>query len=479
MNTSNLTNRRRPKRLRRKKKSSSSSSAAALTFGYKSTTCLFIFAVLYGTFLICFQPMLRTNDATNLRDSLQKVRKPHHVKERLKNAKDRFVHKLRRKDGNVSGNGSGNVSGRNGHIDNDAAIATGAGSANKNEMDKQPKVKQQVKKQQVKKQQVKQDENNHRKVETEIQVDQSKKTRGFMVLGMHRSGTSMLSGLLVEGFGYKPGAPLIQPAYDNEKGFYELVPAVLQNDIFMYEQNVDWSSNVKNYDADRAYQRYKSGQIDFKRGTNALKILNDETYTPYLQKDPRMCITMRTWLPLLNNKPAIIFTYRHPLEVAMSLANRQNFQLSHGLRLWIHYNKAAVLNSSDLCRVVSSNNAVLANPLGETKRIASELTSKCNVPPSPKIIDQKIVDSFVDPTLQHNKNQLKSKENERKIIKTFNDGKCLVKEFDSSIKGGGGRHQSKQEKGYEMNMYLTAMKVYCDFESGEAYKDSYVWPTNI
>ena len=31
------------------------------------------------------------------------------------------------------------------------------------------------------------------------------KTPGFMVLGMHRSGTSMLSGLLVEGFGYDTG----------------------------------------------------------------------------------------------------------------------------------------------------------------------------------------------------------------------------------------------------------------------------------
>jgi hypothetical protein len=30
---------------------------------------------------------------------------------------------------------------------------------------------------------------------------------GFMVLGMHRSGTSMLSGLLAQGFGYETGDP--------------------------------------------------------------------------------------------------------------------------------------------------------------------------------------------------------------------------------------------------------------------------------
>lgn len=42
-----------------------------------------------------------------------------------------------------------------------------------------------------------------------MNVLHSEKTPGFMVLGMHRSGTSMLSGLLVKGFGYETGGPLI------------------------------------------------------------------------------------------------------------------------------------------------------------------------------------------------------------------------------------------------------------------------------
>ena len=46
------------------------------------------------------------------------------------------------------------------------------------------------------------------------------KRPGFIVLGMHRSGTSMLSGLLVEGFGYETGGPLIMPNFDNEKVRY-------------------------------------------------------------------------------------------------------------------------------------------------------------------------------------------------------------------------------------------------------------------
>ncbi len=38
-----------------------------------------------------------------------------------------------------------------------------------------------------------------------ISIANEGKTPGFMVLGMHRSGTSMLSGLLVKGFGYDTG----------------------------------------------------------------------------------------------------------------------------------------------------------------------------------------------------------------------------------------------------------------------------------
>ena len=183
----------------------------------------------------------------------------------------------------------------------------------------------------------------------------------------------------------------------------------------------------------------------------------------------RMCITLRTWLPLLNSKPAIIFTYRHPLDVALSLAKRNEFPLARGLQLWMQYNKAALQNSADLCRVFSSNNAVLEDPLKEAKRIADELTNKCNVPPPPKMIDSKVVNSFVDTSLQHGKNQLKTKNAQnRSVLETHGD--CEVKEYDSVEVPG----SPAQER--EMDLYLKAMKIYCDFESGEAYKDTYDWP---
>ena len=107
-----------------------------------------------------------------------------------------------------------------------------------------------------------------------------------------------------------------------------------------------------------------------------------------------------------KSEPAIVFTYRHPLEVAMSLEKREDdFDLEHGLRIWIAYNMRAIQNMAGLCRVLSSNDAVLANPLEEVQRIADELTNKCHVPAPPSKLTKTIVDKFIDPKLQHNKNK--------------------------------------------------------------------------
>jgi hypothetical protein len=293
---------------------------------------------------------------------------------------------------------------------------------------------------------------------------------GFIVLGMHRSGTSMLAGLLVSSCEYKVGGPLIGASFDNEKGFYERIDIVLQNDEFMNKQGVWWSSNVINYDYEKALADKESKAINFHLyGKPGLAFLNNPRSAPWLQKDPRMCITLKTWLKLMNNSPAIVFTYRHPLEVAMSLKKRErSFSLEHGLRLWIVYNMRAIQNSKGLCMVKSSNDAILADPLTEVQRISDELTSNCGVPAPPNRVLQEDVDKFVDPTLQHNKKQITDKE--KKVIAEYNDGKCLVMDYETHTEEG------TPDREREQKLYEQAMKIYCDFQSGKAHEDDYEWP---
>jgi hypothetical protein len=293
-----------------------------------------------------------------------------------------------------------------------------------------------------------------------------KERRGFVVLGMHRSGTSMLSGLLVQGMGYNVGAPLIQPAFDNEKGFFELLPIVLQNDEFLAKQHMGWSYNLINYDYKKALEHKRLGIVKFKEGQRGLPFLNNPNNVPWLQKDPRMCITLKTWLELLNSEPAVVFTYRHPLEVALSLHHREGFDLVHGLRLWIVYNMRAIQNSQNLCRVHSSNEKMLANPRAEVERISDALTHKCNVPPPLRKLSQEDVDVFVDPKLQHEK---KKKKNLHGILEQHGD--CVVPKYESS------HEQGSAEQVQEEKFYRKAMKIFCDLNSGTAYSEDYEWPS--
>lgn len=293
-----------------------------------------------------------------------------------------------------------------------------------------------------------------------------KERKGFVVLGMHRSGTSMLSGLLVQGMGYKVGGPLIEPAFDNEKGFFELLPIVLQNDEFMAKQHIGWSYNVINYDYQKALEHKRIGIVKFKEGDRGLPFLNNPDNSPWLQKDPRMCITLKTWLELLNSEPAVVYTYRHPLEVAQSLHHREGFDVQHGLRLWIIYNMRAIQNSQDLCKVYSSNEKMLANPRVEVQRISDELTHKCNVPLPPRKLSQEDVDVFVDPKLQHEK---KKKKKLPGILEQHGD--CTVPKYDSSFEPGSPQ-QILEEK-----LYRKAMRIFCDLNSGIAYSKDYEWPS--
>ncbi|GKY95513.1 hypothetical protein MPSEU_000513000 [Mayamaea pseudoterrestris] len=287
---------------------------------------------------------------------------------------------------------------------------------------------------------------------------------GFMVLGMHRSGTSMLAGLMATGMGYITGGPLIGGAFDNVKGFFERLDVVYQNDEFMNKQSVWWNLNIVDYDTEKALQMKKDGTIDFTNGKKALKFYNDPHNSPWLQKDPRQCLTLKTWLPLMNNEPAIVFTYRHPLEVAKSLKTREEMPISRGLRLWILYNKAALDNSRGLCIVHSSNEAILAEPLDEIKRISRELTDQCHVPKPPHDLTQDDVDRFVDRALQHNK----ADENAGRAVLEKYDGNCDIYDYESDAKG--------TDKTLERDLYTKAMRIFCDLKTGKAQNNSYEWP---
>jgi len=306
---------------------------------------------------------------------------------------------------------------------------------------------------------------------------------GIIVLGMHRSGTSLLTGLLTKGCGYHVGDNLLNAHPTNPKGFYERTDVMFQDDLWLGSQNMAWHSSDKLFQYDPEIVLFEQNpwdeiiEKDIKLtdeedktyehempGVRSLEFLTNRNNRPWLLKEPRLCITLPAWLDQLEvssvrypndniKAPSAILTYRHPVEVAESLHHRDNFPLSKGYLLWLIYNQRAIENSAGLCRVYTSNFMINQDPFTEILRITKELTEKCGVPPPPKEINHEVLDLFYDEGLEHTHFEFEGAEN------------CFEHEFKRA------KDEFKEQK-----YYREVIKVYCDMKSGEAYEPDYVFP---
>lgn len=294
---------------------------------------------------------------------------------------------------------------------------------------------------------------------------------GVIVLGMHRSGTSIVGGLLTK-MGLNVGGPLIGAAEDNTKGFFERTDVVLQNDWLFRKQKVHYSAELYKYDALQGLKDIFTDKgevfwnfVSAEEGRKALKFFNNPENYPWMMKDPRLCVTIRTWLPQLKFIPAVLFTYRHPLDVALSMHKRESeqFQIGRAMRMWYVYNKRAVQQSHDLCRVISSHSRIMASPRDELDRIFDEL-SNCGVP-MPYRASQEDINAFIDTSLQHGKTALleKSCSGDADVRST------LVPPSNS---------WDTQDPAH-LDLYREAIRVYCAMDDGSAFVSAFLWDESI
>jgi hypothetical protein len=296
-------------------------------------------------------------------------------------------------------------------------------------------------------------------------TNQAKSHRpGVIVLGMHRSGTSILGGLLTK-LGLKTGGNLIHPAEDNEKGFFERVDVVLQNDKFMSYQDCHYGGHTWQYDAGKGLKSYyleANNPSFFSEGKKSLAFYNSPASYPWMMKDPRLCITFRTWLPLLNFIPSVLFTYRHPMDVAKSLNTRyEKYKFARGLKLWYVYNKRAIQQSTDLCRVVTSHHKIMTDPNGELKKIRQALIACGVAVPHDATVGE--VAEFIDIKLQHGKSTLRDHTCEGDELSTLEPPKEMWPTTDPQ----------------HVKLYREVMRVYCAMEDGSAYSAQFPWDDDI
>lgn len=221
----------------------------------------------------------------------------------------------------------------------------------------------------------------------------------IIVLGMHRSGTSLVSGIL-KLTGLDLGKNLWKPDHANAKGYFENSQIGIFNDQLFEMMHTNWHDTVLLPDQWWLDDKI-SGQMD-----RFGEIIRDEfdTTSFLLIKDPRISVLLPFYLKAfdkLNIKPYFIINFRDPYEVAASLKKRNNLSFSKSLILWMDHTLKAELYTRDQPRIFIHYDQVLANPLLFLKKIFSHFNLEYTIPPA----HAKRINEFVSKELKHQSGQ--------------------------------------------------------------------------
>ena len=152
-------------------------------------------------------------------------------------------------------------------------------------------------------------------------------SRCLIVLGMHRSGTSCLTGTL-EQCGVELGEVFTRNPF-NQKGNRESADIqALNNDVLAYNGG-SWDKPVEAAAWTDAHRRLRTTILDKFASVDSLW---------WGFKDPRVVFTLPFWLEGIEQHE-FIGTIRHPHRVAMSLNHRDRMPFETAYDLWLTYNR--------------------------------------------------------------------------------------------------------------------------------------------
>jgi len=187
----------------------------------------------------------------------------------------------------------------------------------------------------------------------------------IIVTGMHRSGTSCITGLLARcGFSLGTSHPLLnENRPDNEKGHFENLGAAAINETILRSAGGSW---------DVPPSQEKSAEAGEELAEDIR--LFSETFDGDIFKDPRICLTISVWeRHCASNLESIVLCLRHPSSVAISLLKRNNIPIETGLELWARYNTSLIKGVSKIPLIVVDYDNLGSNLPLELARLTAEL----------------------------------------------------------------------------------------------------------
>ena len=225
-------------------------------------------------------------------------------------------------------------------------------------------------------------------------LDEKRARRALFVLGMHRSGTSAITGALRHcGIWVGEEEELTDANIENPLGFWERRDMRDLCDQMLHTAGADWWK-VANFDLKTIPRLILTEQSrKFEKIVSAL-----DKYDAWVLKEPRLCLLLPVLRHYINNL-VCIHIHRNPLEVARSLQTRNGFSISAGLALWEAYNLYALRASEGLPRISLSYETLMEDPLEALNALVKELEGLGET----EVIkpDNGFIERFIDRNLYH------------------------------------------------------------------------------
>lgn len=214
------------------------------------------------------------------------------------------------------------------------------------------------------------------------------------ILGMHRSGTSLIARLLnLLGVYLGPQNRLVEPASANPKGFWEHRRFVNINN------NILWKLGGHTHEPPVFSPEWQDqAELDDLR-QRARSMIEEDFAGRDLWgwKDPRTCLTLPFWQRLLPPMRYVICV-RHPTAVARSLIHRDRMSLVGSLNLWLVYMRSALTYTADQRRVIVLYDAVIDDWHSQLERLAEFIGRQDQ---AHDLAVQQATTEFIDADLRH------------------------------------------------------------------------------
>ncbi len=217
-----------------------------------------------------------------------------------------------------------------------------------------------------------------------------------MVMGMHRSGTSALTGVLSL-LGLDLGKTIMKPSEENPRGYFENLRITEFNQNLLEELGSSWHDTFP-FSREWWNRQPAIGAIP------QMRVMIEEEFGEsglFAIKDPRICRLFPLWREALEDmgiEICAIIPVRRPAEVAESLKLRHGFSLEKGIFLWMIHTISSEAFTRGMPRAWLSFEGLLKNPQKTIAGIGRSLS--LTFPRAYEDAREEIA-AFLDPALKH------------------------------------------------------------------------------